>query len=166
MRPTVYEKESYLLSRQTFPETFAVVFNIEPNADRSAPIMLNLSNKIPTVLSFDIKPIIDNTSVHNYTIYGCLNVNMRPSIEYVNGTVSCDRGKLLQVNSCHPFYSNYLLIPYPQPGRWFYTLFPICSLSNPSNLVPCSTNVTNVTIRIALTPCIMGAMWQIRRLLI
>ncbi|RXG68572.1 Transmembrane protein 8B [Armadillidium vulgare] len=164
---------SYFLSRKTFPGNFVYEFDFKPNANGSVPLMLNLSNQTPTTLSFEIQSIIDiggtlavdialspftNTSVHNYTVHGCLSVRIRPSIEYVNGTVSCNRGKLMQVNSSDSsFYSNSLLIPYPEPGRWFYTLFPSCYLSNQSNLVPCSsTNVTTVIFSIASASCVMG----------
>lgn len=77
----------------------------------------------------------------------------------MNGKISCDVGKLLQVNSSDPSFSgNLLMIPYPEPGRWFLVLFPSCFLWNQSNLFPCrSANVTTVLFSILSTGCVMGA---------
>ncbi|XP_042217119.1 post-GPI attachment to proteins factor 6-like isoform X2 [Homarus americanus] len=157
------------LVKKTFGGNFVFEYDLPPDENDSVPLLLNITNASPTLLTFNLEPIIDiggtvsvelaispfmNISKHNFSVAGCVSLGIREEAD-VNG--ECSQGYSLLVNtSSLNDAAALVLIPFPEPGPWFLTLSPGCYLSNASEVVGCSVNVTTVIFGVTSASCLQG----------
>ncbi|KAK4311369.1 hypothetical protein Pmani_017128 [Petrolisthes manimaculis] len=158
------------LVKKTFGGNFVFEYDLSPDENGSVPLLLNLTNASPTLLTFFLQPIIDiggtlsvelalspfmNLTVHNYTVYGCLTLGKRE--EPSPDGDGCNRGHSLEVNSSSPMTAAVaVLVPFPEPGPWYLTLRPYCYLTNTSEKIECSSNVTTILFSVTSASCLGG----------
>lgn len=124
-----------------------VNFNVSLHPAAS-PIYFSLSISSPTdvggTLQIELKLDKEqNTSI----IFGCI----------MHNTLDCDRGFQFSANgsSVDDKQKAKVIVPYPQEGFWFLSLFGNCSESRFNN-TSCDRNITT-SVQISLSPCQEGA---------
>ncbi|XP_071532485.1 post-GPI attachment to proteins factor 6-like isoform X2 [Panulirus ornatus] len=157
------------LVKKTFGGNFVFEYDLPPDENGSVPLLLNITNGSPTLLAFNLEPIIDiggtlsvelaispfiNISMHNFSVVGCVSLGVR---EEPNEDGKCSRGHSLLVNTSVKINTAMaVLIPFPEPGPWYFTLIPGCYLANASEMVDCSVNETTVLFSVTSASCLQG----------
>ncbi|XP_064087571.1 post-GPI attachment to proteins factor 6-like isoform X2 [Macrobrachium nipponense] len=157
------------LVKKTFGGNFVFEYDLPPDENGTVPLLLNISNASPTMLTFALESIIDiggtlsvelavspfmNISVHNFSVAGCLSRGIRetPSSDW-----ECSKGYSLLVNTTRPStIATQVLIPFPEPGPWYLTLSPSCFLTNASDMVDCTVNETTIIFGVSSASCLQG----------
>ncbi|XP_063607987.1 post-GPI attachment to proteins factor 6-like isoform X1 [Penaeus indicus] len=161
------------LVKKTFGGNFVFEFDLPPDENGSVPLLLNITNDSPTLLTFNLEPIIDiggtlsvelavspfmNITLHNFTVDACVSHGKRkePNLD-VDAEFKCPRGHGLHVNtSSLSAAATSVLIPFPEPGPWYLTLRSGCYLSNASEVTECTVNETTVLFSITSASCLHG----------
>ncbi|MPC32788.1 Transmembrane protein 8A [Portunus trituberculatus] len=132
------------LVKKTFGGNFVFEYDLPPNENGSVPLLLDISNTSPTLLTFNlesvtdiggtlvielaISPFINNNNTHNISVTGCVTLGRREEPDE-NG--ECSHGHQLLVNTSSLMTRGISLpIPFPEPGLWYLTLKPWCYLLN------------------------------------
>ncbi|XP_068218327.1 post-GPI attachment to proteins factor 6-like [Palaemon carinicauda] len=157
------------LVKKTFGGNFVFEYDLPPDENGTVPLVINISNGIPTMLTFSLESIIDiggtlsvelavspfmNISAHNFSVAGCLSRGIRetPNVDW-----ECSRGYGLLVNTTRPSaIATQVLIPFPEPGPWYLTLYPECFLYNASDIVDCTVNETTIIFGVSSASCLQG----------
>ncbi|XP_061418939.1 transmembrane protein 8B-like [Lethenteron reissneri] len=103
-------------------------------------------------LNFEIALNMSSVQGHNVTVLACLNPDV-PLVS-LNSTLACStmssEGSLVWVRPGAERAR--LLLPFPQPGRWYVTLRNLCGTN--SSLAECANTSAQVSLRMFLSPCI------------
>ncbi|KAK8398671.1 hypothetical protein O3P69_004058 [Scylla paramamosain] len=158
------------LVKKTFGGNFVFEYDLPPNENGSVPLLLDINNTSPTLLTFNlesvtdiggtlvielaISPFINNNNTHNISVTGCVTLGRREEPDE-NG--ECSHGHQLIVNTSSPVTRGISLpIPFPEPGLWYLTLKPWCYLLNASEIVECSGQDTSILFHISSASCLDG----------
>lgn len=168
------------LLRKTFPGNFVFTYQQHPNENGTTALKMDISNLVPTLLIVPIQSVIDiggtltyellldrnlNTTVYNVSVLACIEKNKRSLIYGMN---NCSSPLSLTVNtSSVSSMSQYVMIPFPEPGNWYVTMAAYCYVENSSaslypewprsvETVSCSTNTTSVILNAVSASCVFG----------
>ncbi|XP_067124173.1 transmembrane protein 8B-like isoform X3 [Centruroides vittatus] len=155
------------LTRETEPNHFSFQYVVLYNDNLS--YFMNVSTFIPTFTKFPIETVIDiggtlaievifpsmnQNMTTNMTIEICIQFGIRPIF---NENGSCLSAMSLQVNtSSRDNRIATMLIPFPEIGTWYISLFPRCYVQDDdfnSTVVPCDNSNVSVFLNIKSTPC-------------
>lgn len=158
------------LVKKTFGGNFVFEYDLPPNENGSVPLLLDISNRSPTILTFNlesvtdiggtlvvelaISPFINSNMTQNISISGCITLGIR---EEPDEEGECARGHQVLVNTSSHFTKGLSVsIPFPEPGMWYLTLKPWCYLLNASESVECSEADTSILFHISSASCLDG----------